>query len=217
MRILLAEDEVTIHITLRDALEDAGHEVLHAPDTASALALLDSARPDVVLTDIRMPGEGGMAVLRRSVELDARRPVVLMTGYGTIDQAVEAMRIGAVNYVQKPFRNESIVQMVGTFSRVRDLEEENAELRAQLSAATPMEDFVGTSAPMRAVFERIRTVARNDATVLIEGESGTGKERVAQALHRLSPRASRPFVAISCAALPETLLEAELFGHERGA
>ena len=217
MRILLAEDEVTIHITLRDALEDAGHEVLHAPDTAQALALLDSARPDVVLTDIRMPGEGGMAVLRRSIELDPRRPVVLMTGYGTIDQAVEAMRIGAVNYVQKPFRNESIVQMVGTFSRVRDLEDENAELRAQLSAATPMEDFVGMSAPMRAVFERIRTVARNDATVLIEGESGTGKERVAQALHKLSPRASRPFVAISCAALPETLLEAELFGHERGA
>ncbi|MBM3989653.1 MAG: sigma-54-dependent Fis family transcriptional regulator [Planctomycetes bacterium] len=217
MRILLAEDEVTIHVTLRDALEDAGHVVLHAPDTAQALALLDSARPDVVLTDIRMPGEGGMAVLKRSIELDPQRPVVLMTGYGTIDQAVEAMRIGAVNYVQKPFRNESIVQMVGTFSRVRELEEENELLRAQLSAAAPMEDFVGNSAPMRVVFERIRTVARNDATVLIEGESGTGKERVAQALHRLSPRASRPFVAISCAALPETLLEAELFGHERGA
>ncbi|NUP97390.1 MAG: sigma-54-dependent Fis family transcriptional regulator [Planctomycetaceae bacterium] len=217
MRILLAEDEITIVITLRDALEDAGHEVVHAADTGAALAALEREDPDVVLTDIRMPGEGGMAVLKRSVELDQRRPVVLMTGYGTIDQAVEAMRLGAVNYVQKPFRNESLVQMVGTFSRVRALEQENESLRARLRSAQAPGDFVGASDAMRAVFDRIRTVAPTDATVLIEGESGTGKERVAQALHAASTRAEGPFVAISCAALPETLLEAELFGHERGA
>ncbi|MCY3003457.1 MAG: sigma-54 dependent transcriptional regulator [Planctomycetota bacterium] len=217
MRILLAEDEITIVITLRDALEDAGHEVVHAADTNAALAALEREDPDVVLTDIRMPGEGGMAVLKRSVELDPRRPVVLMTGYGTIDQAVEAMRLGAVNYVQKPFRNESLVQMVGTFSRVRALEQENESLRARLRSVEAPGDFVGASDAMRAVFDRIRTVAPTDATVLIEGESGTGKERVAQALHAASTRAEGPFVAISCAALPETLLEAELFGHERGA
>ncbi len=217
MRILLAEDEITIVITLRDALEDAGHEVVHAADTGAALAALEREDPDVVLTDIRMPGEGGMAVLKRSVELDPRRPVVLMTGYGTIDQAVEAMRLGAVNYVQKPFRNESLVQMVGTFSRVRALEQENESLRARLRSVEAPGDFVGASDAMRAVFDRIRTVAPTDATVLIEGESGTGKERVAQALHAASTRAEGPFIAISCAALPETLLEAELFGHERGA
>src|SRR5882672_853547 len=104
MRVLLAEDEVTIVVTLRDALEEAGHAVEHAADTKRALALLESFGPDCVLTDIRMPGEGGMAVLKRSVELDPRRPVILMTGFGTIDQAVEAMRIGAANYIQKPFR-----------------------------------------------------------------------------------------------------------------
>jgi DNA-binding NtrC family response regulator len=217
MRILLAEDEVTIVVTLRDALEEAGHQVVHAADTAHAVAALERGEIDAVVSDIRMPGEGGMAVLQRSVALDPRRPVILMTGYGTIDQAVEAMRIGATNYVQKPFRNESIVQMIATFSRVRDLESENERLKAELRSRGAFEGFVGNSPPMRAVFERIRTVAPSDATVLIEGESGTGKECVARALHASSARAERAFVAISCAALPETLLEAELFGHERGA
>jgi DNA-binding NtrC family response regulator len=217
MKILLAEDEVTIAVTLRDALEEAGHAVLHAADTRAALAVLEREAPDLVLTDIRMPGEGGMAVLERAVALDPHRPVILMTGFGTIDQAVEAMKKGAANYVQKPFRNESIVQMVGTLSRVRDLEQENAALKAELRSQVAFKGFVGSSPAMRAVFERIRTVAPTDATVLIEGESGTGKECVARALHAASGRAEGPFVAISCAALPETLLEAELFGHERGA
>jgi DNA-binding NtrC family response regulator len=217
MKILLAEDEVTIVVTLRDALEEAGHEVLHAPDTRNALALLEREQPDVVLTDIRMPGEGGMSVLARSVALDPARPVILMTGYGTIDQAVEAMRMGAANYVQKPFRNESIVQMVATHGRVKSLERENAELRESLRAHTAFKGFVGSSEAMRGVFNRIRTVAPTEATVLIEGESGSGKECVARALHAASSRADGPFVPISCAALPETLLEAELFGYEKGA
>jgi len=217
MRILLAEDEVTIAVTLTDALEEAGHEVVQAADTGAALAALESAAPEVVLTDIRMPGAGGMAVLARAIELDPARPVVVMTGFGTIDQAVEAMRMGAVNYVQKPFRNESMVNLVATFSRVRSLERENEALRAELRTQTAFSDFVGNSSQMRAVFERIRTVAPTDATVLIEGESGTGKECVARALHAASGRAEGPFVALSCAALPETLLEAELFGHEKGA
>ena len=219
MRVLLAEDEETIAITLRHALEDAGHEVVHAPDTASALVELERVDPDVVLTDIRMPGAGGMELLRRSVALDATRPVVLMTGYGTVEQAVEAMRIGAAHYVQKPFRNEAVVALVERFGRERRLEEANAALRAELSTVQQerMGEMVGGSPAMRAVFKRIGTVAPTDATVLIEGESGTGKERVAKALHERSSRAKGPFVAISCAALPESLLEAELFGHERGA
>ena len=220
MRVLLAEDEETIAVTLRDALEEAGHEVVHAPDTDTALALLESAAPDLVLTDIRMPGAGGMEVLRRSIEGAPDRVVVMMTGYGTVEQAVEAMRLGAAHYVQKPFSNEAVVGIVERLGRERALLAENERLREELRELVSEQrlgEMVGISPAMRQVFERIRTVAPTDATVLIEGESGTGKERVAKALHTISRRAEGPFVAISCAALPETLLEAELFGHEKGA
>jgi len=217
MRVLLAEDEITIAVTLGDALSDAGHETRIAADTDAALALLESFQPEAVITDIRMPGKGGMAVLARSMELDATRPVIVTTGYGSIDQAVEAMRLGARNYVQKPFRDESLVAMLATFAHVRNLEAANAALRAELRSHTAFQGIVGASPAMRAVFERIRTVAPSDVTVLIEGESGTGKERVARALHNASLRADGPFVALSCAALPESLLEDELFGHVRGA
>ncbi len=218
MRVLLADDEVTIFVTLRDALEEAGHEVLGATDTRSALALLEEDPPvGVVVTDVRMPGEGGMAILRRSIELDPDRPVILMTGYATVENVVEALRLGAVDYVTKPFRNETIVRRIETLARVRHLERENAALRAELERVQGFENIIGNSPGMRAVFERVRTVAPTEATVLIEGESGTGKERIARAVHELSGRAEGPFVAISCAALPENLLEAELFGHEKGA
>jgi DNA-binding NtrC family response regulator len=217
MRVLLAEDEVTIAVTLSDALEAAGHVVLSAADTAAAIAILEREAPEAVLTDMRMPGEGGMAVLKRSLDLDPSRPVVILTGYATVDQAVEAMALGARNYVQKPFRNEALVRMVDSFARVRALEAENARLRADLEPALGFQGVVGASDAMRAVFERVRTVAATDATVLIQGESGTGKERIARAIHRASPRGSGPFVALSCGALPESLLEAELFGHEKGA
>ncbi len=217
MRVLLAEDEITIAVTLGDALSEAGHETKVAADTDSALALIESFQPDAVITDIRMPGKGGMAVLARSMELDSNRPVIVTTGYGSIDQAVEAMRLGAKNYVQKPFRNESIVAMLATFAQVRNLEAANAALREELRSHAAFDGIVGASPAMRAVFDRIRTVAPSDVTVLIEGESGTGKERVARALHNASSRAAGPFVALSCAALPESLLEAELFGHARGA
>ena len=219
MKVLLVEDEETIAVTLKHALEDAGHRVTHAAEVKGALALLERNDPDVVVTDIRMPGGSGMDVLQRSVALDANRPVLLMTGYGTVEQAVEAMRIGAAHYIQKPFRNEAVVQLVERFTRERALVAENDRLRDELraSASERMGEMVGRSSPMRAVFQRIATVAATDASVLIEGESGTGKERVARALHEHSARAKGPFVALSCAALPESLLEAELFGHEKGA
>ncbi len=216
MRVLLAEDEITIRETLGDALEAAGHSVISVGDSAAALAALEKDAPEAVLTDIRMPGEGGMSVLERSLALDPRRPVVVMTGFASVDQAVEAMRLGATNYIQKPFRNENLVRMVDTFGRLSALEAENQSLRAQLSDGD-FEGIVGTSEVMRAIFDRVRTVAPTDVTVLIQGESGTGKERIARAVHRLSTRKEGPFVALSCAALPETLLEAELFGFEKGA
>ena len=217
LRVLLAEDEVSIAVTLKDALEDAGFEVLEAADTDRALERLEGESPDVLLTDIRMPGAGGMTLLERAIELDPGRPVIVMTGYATVDQAVEAMQMGARNYVQKPFRNEAVVSMVEGATRERRLEAENRALREQLRGFEAFEDLVGRSPAMADVFDRIRTVAPTDATVLIQGESGTGKERVARALHAASARVDGPFVAISCAALPETLLEAELFGHEKGA
>ena len=220
MRILLAEDEVTIFVTLRDALEDAGHEVLGATDTKSALDALEAEpAPEAVITDVRMPGAGGMAVLERARSLVPDRPVLLMTGYATVDDAVEAMKRGAVDYIQKPFRNEAVVRRIATYSRVTALEEENRELREKLEAAAPsgFEGVVGASDAMRKVFERVRTVAATDATVQIEGESGTGKERIARAIHELSARADGPFIALGCGALPPNLLEAELFGHEKGA
>jgi len=217
MRVLLADDEVTISVTLSDALEEAGFEVVTAPDTGAALAALVEHEIDLVLTDIRMPGAGGMAVLERSVELDADRPVIIMTGFAAMEDAAKAVSLGAKFYVQKPFRNDAMVAMVETYARVRSLEQENRALRERLDGADDFAEIIGSSPAMQAVFDRVRTVAPTDATVLIEGESGTGKERFARAIHNLSARASGSFVAISCAALPETLLEAELFGFEKGA
>ncbi|HJP00155.1 MAG TPA: sigma-54 dependent transcriptional regulator [Planctomycetota bacterium] len=217
MKILLADDEVTIRVTLEDALTDAGHEVFAAADTDAALAALEAEALDVVLTDVRMPGDGGMAVLKRSMSLDPARPVIIMTGFASLEQADEAVQSGARITVQKPFRNESMVSLVETFARLRDLERENEGLRQRLGEDRGFEGIVGTSEAMQDVFARVRTVAPTEATVLIEGESGTGKERVALALHHLSLRRDGPFIAISCAALPESLLEAELFGYEKGA
>ena len=217
MKVLLADDEVTIRVTLEDALTDAGHEVFAAADTDAALAVLEAEAVDVVLTDVRMPGGGGMAVLKRSMSLDPARPVIIMTGFASMEQADEAVQSGARITVQKPFRNESMVSLVETFARLRDLERENEGLRQRLGEDRGFEGIVGTSEAMQEVFARVRTVAPTEATVLIEGESGTGKERVARALHHLSLRGDGPFIAISCAALPESLLEAELFGYEKGA
>ena len=220
MRVLVADDEVTILVTLRDALEDAGHTVLGATDTTSALRALDAdPAPEVVVTDVRMPGKGGMTVLEEALRRDPERPVLLMTGYASVDDAVGAMRKGAVDYIQKPFRNEAIVRRLETIGRIADLAEENRGLREQLDAREPgaFEGIVGSSDAMKKVFERVRTVAATEATVEIEGESGTGKERIAQAVHALSQRKDGPFIALGCGALPENLLEAELFGHEKGA
>ena len=210
MKVLLADDEKAIAVTLGDALREAGHAVTVVNDGTAAAAAVEADRFDVVVSDVRMPGMDGMAVLRRAKARDSRTEVILVTGFGTVESAVEAMKAGAFHYVQKPFYNEDIVKLL------RRVEELRAMRHAD-EAPVSMEGIVGTSEPMRQVFDVLRRAAPSDASILIEGESGTGKEIVARAVHNLSPRRGKPFIPISCAAIPETLLESELFGHEKGA
>lgn len=218
MNILLAEDEPGIGLTLRDDLEDAGHKVLWAKTGSEALRALEDGWFDCLITDVRMPGGDGIDLLKRAKAKRPETEVLVMTAYATVEQAVEAMREGAFDYFQKPFLNEVVLERIGQIERLLHLQKENERLRRNLDALPDaLPNIIGSSKPMQDVFKLIRTVAPSDTSVLVEGESGTGKERVARALHRLSPRRDKPFVAISCGALPETLLEDELFGHERGA
>ncbi|MEW6746727.1 MAG: sigma-54 dependent transcriptional regulator [Planctomycetota bacterium] len=215
--ILLAEDEGSIRLTLADDLRAAGYGVTAVEVGSEALRLVEERPFDIVITDIRLPEVDGHAILRRAKELRPATEVIVITGFGTIEAAVEMMRAGAYHFIVKPFLNEEIVGHVARIARLRYLEASNAQLQEKLGRFKGFENIIGTSRPMQEVLRTVRTVAKSDATVLIEGESGTGKEVIARAIHLNSPRGERPFVALSCAALPESLIEAELFGHEKGA
>jgi DNA-binding NtrC family response regulator len=218
MKILLVEDEKTIAITLGDDLEAAGHEVHLVADGSEAVRRVEQESFDCIVTDVRLPGASGLDVLAAAKRARPDTEVVVMTAYGTIEDAVAAMRAGADDYFTKPFPNEAVVERLERTARYRTLLAENEQLRRDLDGgAEGLPGVIGGSPRMQDVFRIVRTVAPTDASVLIQGESGTGKERIAQALHRLSPRKDASFVALSCAALPDTLLETELFGHERGA
>jgi DNA-binding NtrC family response regulator len=218
MQVLLVEDEPTIAVTLKDDLEDAGHLVTHVADGKQAVDLLGQQVFDCVVTDVRLPGAGGLEVLKAAKRARPDTEVLMMTGYATVEQAVEAMRLGADDYIQKPFLNSQLIDRIARIGKVRALIHENRILRQELDGGRGgLPGVVGKSRAMESVFKTVRTVAQNDASVLIEGESGTGKERIARAIHTLSARKDKPFVALSCGALPDTLLETELFGHEKGA
>ena len=217
MKILLVEDEKTIAFTLGEDLRAAGHEVEHTADGKKALTILGKETFDCVITDVRLPGVDGLQVLRAAKEARLDTEVLVITAYATIEQAVDAIRQGADDYIQKPFLNDTVLERLRRIERYRALLDENRRLREELRNDSGLPGIIGRSMRMRDLFKLVRTVAPTDASVLIEGESGTGKERVSRALHDLSARAGRPFVALSCGALPETLLETELFGHERGA
>jgi DNA-binding NtrC family response regulator len=217
MRILLADDERAIAVTLRDDLERAGHRVVVAKDGNEARTALSDQAFDVLITDIKMPGPSGIELLE---EVKAVRPdveVVIITGYGTIQSAVDAIRKGAFEYILKPFDNDQILVVLKKVEELQRLRLENAELRQSLGREKALEGLIGQSTAMQRVVERVRAVAESDANVLITGESGTGKECVARAIHDLSRRRSGPFVPLACAAVPAPLLEDEIFGHERGA
>jgi DNA-binding NtrC family response regulator len=216
-RILIVDDEPDMVENCSRILGRAGYDCLTATDGARALALLESERPDLLLTDLKMPGLDGMELLRRSRELDPALPVIMITAFATIESAVAAVKEGAFDYLPKTFSVDQLRLAVERALRSRDLQVENRNLREQLQQAFGLDNITGRSPAMTQVFELVRKAARSEANILVLGESGTGKELIARAIHANSPRAAQAFVPVDCAALPENLLESELFGYEKGA
>lgn len=216
-QILVVDDEVNIRDALATMLKKRGHAVRAAGTGEEALGLLEAGPADLVLTDLRMPGMGGMAFLRRLKEAWPDTEVVVMTAFGSIDTAVEAMRGGAYDYLTKPLDRDRFPIVVEKALERRALAFENKQLRDRLETRTRFDRMVGDSEPMQRVHDLVEMVADSDVTVLLTGESGTGKELVARAIHHKSSRAEGPFVTLNCGALPENLFESELFGYEKGA
>jgi DNA-binding NtrC family response regulator len=215
--ILLVEDRDSLRAMLRHALEAHGHTVLEARDEPEAVQLLRSSRPGVVLSDLRLPDGDGFGVLRAAKELDPELPVIVMTAYSTIQDAVKAIKDGALDFLAKPVDPDHLLLMVERALSQRRLATENILLKEELASRRGAPQIIGEDPKLKQVTVALHRAASTDTTVLLEGESGTGKELFARALHALSPRADGPFVAINCAAIPETLLETELFGYEKGA
>jgi len=216
-RILIVEDKDSLRTMLRHALDREGHAVVEARDQPEAVRLLAEAHPAVVLSDLRLPHGDGFGVLRAAKEQDAETPVIVMTAYGSIEDAVAAMKEGALDFLAKPVDPEHLLLLVSRALEQRRLVTENILLKEELAVRRGAPQIVGSDPALRKIMAGVQRAATTDTTVLFEGESGTGKELFARSLHLLSKRASAPFVAINCAAIPETLLESELFGHEKGA
>ncbi|MGD9301691.1 MAG: sigma-54 dependent transcriptional regulator [Desulfobacterales bacterium] len=215
--ILVVDDEKNYLLVLSAVLEDEGYEVLTAQSGHEALDIQKSSDLDLILSDMKMPAMDGIQLLENIKALDPDLPVIMMTAHGTIDKAVEAMQKGAYSYILKPFDNERLTIYVKKAVSMFQVVKENRRLRETVESQYRFGNFIGKSKPIRHVFETIRKVAPSNATVLIEGESGTGKELVAKSIHFNSPRRNKPFIAVNCSALAESLLESELFGHEKGA
>jgi len=215
--ILIIEDDISLRRVLEFTLEEAGYGVITAVDGEQGLKMFQDHAPKLVITDIQMPGLSGIEVLKRVKEKAPATLVVVITAFASVEQAVEAMKAGAHDYLTKPFSRDQLRLTVQKAMAFLDLQDENLRLREELGGRQALERIVGVSDGIRQVVEMIRRVAPSEATVLIEGESGTGKELVAQAIHELSDRHKAPFVAVNCAAIPRELLESELFGHRRGA
>jgi DNA-binding NtrC family response regulator len=215
--ILLVEDKDSLRRVLRLTLENAGYAVAEAADAREAAQELARAPFRLILTDLRMPHGSGLDVLRAARAADPEIPVVLMTAYGSVDEAVQAMKDGAHDFLQKPVDSNHLLLLVGRALEQARLRTENVLLREEWSRRYGFPRIIGESDSIKRAVSETQRVAQGDTTVLLLGESGTGKELFARAVHHLSPRRDKPFVAINCAAIPETLIESELFGHERGA
>ncbi|CAB5086703.1 Response regulator of zinc sigma-54-dependent two-component system [Olavius algarvensis associated proteobacterium Delta 3] len=215
--VLIVDDEKNYPLILAAVLEDEGFEALTANSGDEALAILEHSDVDLVITDMKMPSMDGIELLERIKANDAELPVIMMTAHGTVEKAVEAIQKGAYNYILKPFDNESLVAYAIKAVAVFRVVKENRRLQSDVESRYRFGNIIGKSQEMQKMFETVKKVAPANATVLVSGESGTGKELVSRAIHFNSPRRDRPFIAVNCSALAESLLESELFGHEKGA
>ncbi len=215
--LLLVEDEAPLRVAVAEQLEEHGFTVEQAGSGEQALERLEEFAFDIVMVDMRLPGIDGTAVLDAALERYPDIIAIIVTGFATVKTAVEAIKQGAADFITKPFQFDELLHVVESALERRRLKLENAYLRAQLNQRHSFEGIVGRSRPMRELFQLLEMVSPSNSTVLITGETGTGKELVARAIHHNSPRKDRHFVALNCSAIPETLLEAELFGHVRGA
>jgi DNA-binding NtrC family response regulator len=221
MKVVLVDDEKSIRVTLGDGIKDAGYEASVFDDGQKAYAHIKENGCDVIVCDLKMPGMDGINLLKSVKEIYPTVQVILITGYGTVETAVEAMKYGAYDYVVKPFINDKIIHMLNNIAAMHKMYDENQELKRKFDKLSDgfiqFYGMVGTSGQMQEVFRMIENVAPTDANVLIEGESGTGKELAARAIHELSTRKNKPITVLSCSSTPDSLLEDELFGHEPGA
>jgi DNA-binding NtrC family response regulator len=215
--ILIIDDEEKMRHLLEKVLTKRAALVDTAADGTEAIQRIKTHRFDIILADIKMPGTSGMEVLRTAKQSHPESMVIMMTAFGTVDSAVEAMKEGAYHYINKPFKIEEIMLIINKALEEKNLRHEIVQLREEVRTKYRFDNIIGKSKPMQGVFDIIRRVADSKSTILIVGDSGTGKELVAKAIHYNSPRRDRPFVALNCSAIPETLLESELFGHVKGS
>ncbi len=216
-RVLIVDDDETVLLVLKRALDQLGWQATGVSNGAAGLAAYKENSFDVVLLDLNMPGLDGFAVLEKLREIDREVVVVIMTAYNSTELVVRAMRGGAFDYLSKPLNMDHLAIVLDKTLKSRRMSEELRHLRAELASSGDFEGIVGNSPPMQRVYALVQQLAPSETSVLVQGETGTGKELVAHALHQLSPRREGPFMAINCGALPESILESELFGHERGA
>jgi two-component system response regulator PilR (NtrC family) len=216
-KILIVDDELSMREFLGILLDREGYRTDLADSAEAAIKLMESGSYDLILSDVNMPGLDGLALLKRVKEVSPDTAVLMITAFSTAEQAVEAMKFGAYDYIPKPFKVEEIKVLIGNALEKRELKKENLRLREEIRGRNSYSGFVGKSKRMQELYAIIEKVAQSTASVLILGESGTGKELAAQAVHYNSARRAKPFVAVNCGAIPETLMESELFGHQKGS
>ncbi|MBW1912800.1 MAG: sigma-54-dependent Fis family transcriptional regulator, partial [Deltaproteobacteria bacterium] len=217
VRILVVDDELIVREALSNYLREDGYKAVAVGNGKEALKKIEAEDWNILFVDFKMPGMDGLEVLREAKKIKEDLPVIIITAYATIDSAIQAMKDGAYDYIVKPFDPEAIALAVEKVVEHQRLVKENIQLRERLEQEYKFEEIIGKSKPMQEIFELVKNVAESDASVLIIGESGTGKELVAKAIHANSARRYTPFITASCGAMPEGLLESELFGHEKGA